>query len=180
MDGIFKLIIYTIFFSSLVTCKVNTKNDNSVNFVKSNMQFFLDSIDTFDWTQIPTQEEYDSLEKKFNVEIVDTIFYDTSFKEIFRYKLNKSNLDYIFYTFKIDNSFIQQKELKSIRLVSESTKDIYTLTVYFSNLFITKSNRYASIIVTKVIGNSMTKDIYIFENRYNNWVFIDKHNILIG
>ncbi|UYW01372.1 hypothetical protein K5I29_13235 [Flavobacterium agricola] len=176
----YKAVFYTVVMVSLISCKTETRTYESIIIVKTNMEVLLDSIDMFDWTQIPTPIQNNFSDKQFQVEVIDTILYEANYKEIFRSKINANNLNYNFYTYKLDSTFIQQPKTKSIKLVEKSTNDIYTLTIYFSNLFITESNKFASIIVTKVIGNSMTKDIYFFEKKNNKWKLLNKKNILIG
>lgn len=186
MAGNFKLGILIITIMVMTSCRngKQTTDFEGKEMVKSNMPVLLDSLEAFNWTKIPLPKEFKkNPDEKYKVELIDSIVYEKNIFDLFNSKFSKrftDNPKFNFKTFKLDSTFLPSDQLREIELKKESSNSIYTLTVTFSNLLISDSNKNASIVVTKRIGISAKKDIYYFENLNGKWTYIGRDTIYIG
>ncbi len=186
MVGNFKLIIIIIIFITLNSCyKKENFSLEGAKIVNSHIEVLLDSIEFFDWTKIPISAEFkNETRKKFNYELIDSVGFDVNIYPLFNKNLKK-HYDNIFTNsniikLKLNPTILSRFKKKNLTLSKKKSNDIYVLSIIFSNLIISVDGTFASLVVTKSCGISMTKDIYFFEKIDSVWVFKEKINIVIG
>ncbi len=187
MDGNFKLIVI-ILSLFLFSCKKKEviKNDGEI-ILKDHISVLLDSLEVFNWTKFQTRNNPRSVyqkihEKDFIYELLDSIVYDkNSIKFCKRELSSRFNFSKSYFqNIKIKTSFLSKKKDLKIKLVKNNKESEFSLSIFFSNLVISESKKFACVIVKKHSGISMKEEIYFFIKRNGKWIYDGKKIIGIG
>jgi hypothetical protein len=171
MDGIFKKIVFVFLFLTVLGCKKEekpiSKNDNLIlegkTFIRQNLNILIDSVEQFD---IPSLDKKIKSEK-FTIGLIDSVSYH-GISNPYRYlgfRLKKSDLPVF-------------KSPYKLNLVKEKNNDPNVLFVSFSDFSMEKD--YAFIVVRKVIGIGMVKNVYYFRKKSGAWFFTKKRLLNMG
>jgi hypothetical protein len=171
MDGIFKKIALIFLLLAFISCKKDEKpisdHDNLVSegktFIKQNINMLIDSVMQFD---IPSLDKKIKTEK-LTIGLIDSVSY------------NGISNPYNFLAFKLKKSDLSlYKSPYKISLVKEKNNDTNVLFVIFSDFRIKKDDAF--IVVKKVRGIGMIKNVYYFRKKSGVWVFIKKDLMNMG
>ena len=161
------------FITMFCGCKKQKNVENQAKeLISQNINTLIDSIEVFDSSKIIGPEKFkDFKTKKITVGLLDSVIVEnTNFKKFENDKFLKFNIS--------KNEIVTFNSDYNINLLKLNNYDINILFVRFSNFKINDNN--ASIIVKKVIGISMVKNIFYFKKENDKWVFQKKVFLEMG
>lgn len=171
MDGIFKKLVFAFLFLAILGCKKEEKpnlNHNNLiiegkTFIRQNINILIDSVEQFD---VPLPNGKHVL-PKITIGLIDSVSYHSV--------SNPSN----YLAFKLEKSdLVLFKSPYKYNLVKEKNNDTNVVFVTFSDFRIKKD--YAFIVVKKVRGIGMIKNVYYFRKKSGAWVFTKKELMNMG